>query len=30
MITYELPKNLAYYTYVILDGGTVETNLCTL
>jgi hypothetical protein len=30
MISYELPKNLLYYTYVILDGGTVETNLCTL
>jgi hypothetical protein len=30
MITYELPKNLAYYTYVTIDGGTVETNTCTL
>ncbi len=30
MISYELPKNLAYWTYVTLDGGTVETNLCTL
>jgi hypothetical protein len=30
MIAYELPKNLAYYAYVITDGGTVETNNCTL
>jgi hypothetical protein len=30
MISYELPKNLQYYTYVRTDGGTVETNLCTL
>jgi hypothetical protein len=30
MISYELPKNLAYWTYVTLDGGTVETNTCTL
>lgn len=30
MITYELPKNLQYYTYVTADGGTVETNTCTL
>lgn len=30
MISYELPKNLQYYTYVINDGGTVETNLYTL
>lgn len=30
MISYELPKNLQYYSYVIADGGTVETNTCTL
>lgn len=30
MIAYELPKNLAYYAYVTIDGGTVETNTCTL
>jgi hypothetical protein len=30
MIAYELPKNLQYYTYVIKNGGTVETNNCTL
>lgn len=30
MIYYELPYNLEYYSYVVLDGGTVETNTCTL
>lgn len=25
-----LPYNLAYYAYVRKDGGTVETNTCTL
>ena len=30
MIAYELPANPYYYAYVIGDGGTVETNLCTL
>lgn len=30
MIAYELPPNLAYYAYVIADGGVVEFNTCTL
>lgn len=30
MISYELPPNLAYYAYVIGDGGVVELNTCTL
>ena len=30
MIYYELPPNLEYYSYVALDGGTVEINTCTL
>jgi hypothetical protein len=30
MITYELPLNPYYYAYVVGDGGTVETNTCTL
>lgn len=30
MIAYELPPNLAYYAYVVADGGVVEFNTCTL
>ena len=30
MIAYELPPNLAYYAYVLRDGGVVEFNTCTL
>lgn len=27
---YYLPPNLAYWAYVLADGGTVERNTCTL
>lgn len=30
MIAYELPPNLAYYAYVVADGGVVEFNNCHL
>lgn len=28
--TFYFPPNLAYFVYVYADGGTIETNTCTL